>query len=192
MRFFTSDTHFGHTNIIDFCDRPFINVDDMNTCIIESWNSTVGPDDTVYHLGDVALGDKSTWPDIFSKLNGTIHLVIGNHDAPFAGNKPKYRDKYMHRYTPYFATMFHYSWVTVAGRRVNLSHFPYDGDSHDNDRYNNFRYPDEGIPLIHGHTHQPTIFSRSAKNTPQLHVGMDAWDFIPVSEEWVEDWLDSV
>jgi calcineurin-like phosphoesterase family protein len=53
--FFTSDTHFGHQNIIDFCDRPWRTADEMNEALIERWNRLVGPNDTIYHLGDFAM-----------------------------------------------------------------------------------------------------------------------------------------
>jgi calcineurin-like phosphoesterase family protein len=52
--FFTSDTHFGHANIIKYCGRPFASVEEMNRELIARWNAVVGPRDTVYHLGDRA------------------------------------------------------------------------------------------------------------------------------------------
>lgn len=54
--FFTSDTHFNHTNIIRFCERPFERVDEMNEKLIDNWNSVVSPEDFVFHLGDFCLG----------------------------------------------------------------------------------------------------------------------------------------
>lgn len=54
--FFTSDTHFNHTNIIRFCNRPFKDVSHMNETIISNWNRVVGPEDIVFHLGDFCLG----------------------------------------------------------------------------------------------------------------------------------------
>ncbi|MEJ7707010.1 MAG: hypothetical protein WKF82_06805 [Nocardioidaceae bacterium] len=57
--YFTSDTHFSHANIIRLCNRPFADVDEMDEAIIERWNATVTSADTVYHLGDVALGQLS-------------------------------------------------------------------------------------------------------------------------------------
>jgi calcineurin-like phosphoesterase family protein len=54
--FFTSDTHFNHANIISYCSRPFSSADEMNREIIARWNAVVGPEDTVYHLGDFAMG----------------------------------------------------------------------------------------------------------------------------------------
>lgn len=60
--YFTSDTHFYHSNIIDFCKRPFKNVEDMNETLIENWNRVVGQDDIVFHLGDFAWEDPMNGP----------------------------------------------------------------------------------------------------------------------------------
>lgn len=77
--FFTSDTHFGHTNILQFCNRPFHSVQEMNEALINNWNNVVRPEDTVYHLGDFAFGGSQLWNDVLSKLNGHIYLILGNH-----------------------------------------------------------------------------------------------------------------
>ena len=78
---FIGDTHFNHTNIIQYCDRPFTNVEEMNDYIIQQWNSVVGKNDTVYHLGDFALQSrKETIKNLVSRLNGNIILILGNHD----------------------------------------------------------------------------------------------------------------
>ena len=54
--FIIADTHFNHKNIIDYCNRPFTDADNMNTALIQNWNSVVKSDDIVYHLGDFAVG----------------------------------------------------------------------------------------------------------------------------------------
>ena len=77
--YFTSDTHFGHANIIKFCNRPFKNVEEMNQKLIENWNSVVGPNDLVFHLGDFAFGGQPLWRYIREQLNGNIILIKGNH-----------------------------------------------------------------------------------------------------------------
>lgn len=97
--FFTSDTHFFHKNIIKYCKRPWytsldsssgvpiVSDDDvvrMNASLVQLWNSVVEPDDEVWHLGDFAFGIEDVdgkIPDIVSKLNGKINLVLGNHDS---------------------------------------------------------------------------------------------------------------
>lgn len=80
---FTSDTHFFHKNIIRYTNRPFSSVEEMNEGIIEEWNSHVGMNDTVYHLGDVAFCGVTKVDEILSRLKGVKHLVFGNHDRGF-------------------------------------------------------------------------------------------------------------
>jgi calcineurin-like phosphoesterase family protein len=79
--FFTSDTHFGHKNIIKYCDRPFSSTEEMQEAIVAKWNETVKDTDTVFHLGDFSFLDKEKTRWILSRLNGNIVLVRGNHDA---------------------------------------------------------------------------------------------------------------
>ncbi len=75
-----ADTHFGHANIIKYCNRPFANVDEMNEELIRRWNAVVNPQDTVLHLGDVGFHYSSLFK-IIPRLNGGLkRLVRGNHD----------------------------------------------------------------------------------------------------------------
>ena len=78
--FFTSDTHFGHANIIRLCNRPFKDVEEMNEKLIENWNKVVPEDGTVFHLGDFAFGGSALWNSVIPRLNGQIYLIIGNHE----------------------------------------------------------------------------------------------------------------
>ena len=77
--FFTSDTHFFHKNIIKYCNRPFGSVEEMNEALVANWNSVVGPDDHVYHLGDFCFGNVEKWNWCLEpgRLNGHIHLILG-------------------------------------------------------------------------------------------------------------------
>lgn len=79
-KFFTSDTHFGHTNILRYCNRPFENIEDMNNIIIKNWNEVVGKEDIVYHLGDFSFKNSSETKLIRESLNGKIYLCLGSHD----------------------------------------------------------------------------------------------------------------
>jgi calcineurin-like phosphoesterase family protein len=79
--FLTGDTHFHHANIIQYCSRPYHNVTEMNEALIENWNSVVKPNSSVIHCGDFAFANKTEQvTSILKKLNGNIHLIIGNHD----------------------------------------------------------------------------------------------------------------
>lgn len=85
-KFYVSDTHFGHENIIGHCNRPFSSVAEMDAYLIDQWNSVVGPDDLVYHLGDFSVPDAAYARRIFDQLNGRKILVLGNHDERRPGS----------------------------------------------------------------------------------------------------------
>lgn len=185
MRYFTSDTHFGHANIIKFCERPFKDFAHMDEALIANWNETVTPDDHIYHLGDLAMGSFERWDGILSRLNGHKHLVIGNHDRIFAKESPNRRAKFQPVYEGWFETITESAIIGINGETVNMSHFPYNGDSHDGDRYDDMRLHDNGNVLLHGHTHAATKTTRSNIDTLQIHVGVDAWGYKPVSENQI-------
>lgn len=81
--FFTADLHLGHKNIIEYCNRPWKTVEEMNVGLISNWNSVVSPDDTVFFLGDLFFCGKQKAIDILSNLNGRIHWIAGNHDKGY-------------------------------------------------------------------------------------------------------------
>lgn len=184
MHFFTSDTHFSHANIIRFCDRPFKDTEHMDEEIIRRWNSVVSEDDTVWHLGDVALGPIVTSLPKVGRLNGYKILVVGNHERIFSAEKPEKRERFIPEYAKVFDEIYdNVEFTNFDGikEEIALSHFPYEGDSHDGDRFEDKRLEDESRVLLHGHTHMDQIFSHSSKGTLQIHVGQDAWDYTPVS-----------
>jgi len=188
MIWFTSDTHFGHANIIKYCDRPFDDTDHMDEHIIANWNSVVAPEDTVIHLGDIALGpiDKSLAK--VSRLNGYKIAKLGNHDRPFMRDGKADYDDWMQRYAEGFDEVWHWAderKVLLNGQEFVVSHFPYTGDHTPSDRHADKRPVDEGFPLIHGHTHSTDRLTFSSKGTPQIHVGVDAWAFWQVHEDEV-------
>ena len=191
----TSDEHFGHPRIVDLADRPFYDVHDMNNQIVERWNSVVSDTDTVYVLGDFALGKIEESLLFVGYLRGIKILVPGNHDLcwnhfrkPGRGMTPQ---EWAQRYIDVgFAHVFPSMQVQMGGFAVNLSHFPYTGDHFDGDRFSTARMPDDGrTPILHGHTHcgPEDRVTRSAKGTLQINVGVDAWDFTPVHEDVLAD-----
>lgn len=183
--FFTSDTHFGHARIIELSDRPFSDVEHMNAEIVRRWNETVAPDDIVFHLGDVALGKIDESLPLVGRLNGYKVLVNGNHDRPFMNRGKARFEEWDNRYREVFQEILPGTArpLFMGGHRFVISHFPYDGDSHGEERYREDRPVDKGLTLIHGHTHMSNKVSRSNNGTLQIHVGMDAWDFRPVSQD---------
>ena len=170
--FFTSDTHFYHDNIINFCGRPFKNVEVMNETLIANWNSVVGPDDIVFHLGDFCLGGSAEWTNILNRLNGKIYLIVGNHDIK------NLRQGYYSRFE-HIAMQMH---IEVGTQKIYLNHCPflcYGGAYRDTWQ-------------LFGHVH--TSKQNTGIDAPRLHmlfptqydVGVDNNNYTPVSFEQVK------
>jgi calcineurin-like phosphoesterase family protein len=177
---FTADTHFGHANIIRYCDRPFDSVEAMRVELVRRWNAAVAPDDRVLVLGDFALGRIDETLKVLAELNGVKDLVVGNHDRPFDPN-PSRRADWTARYLDAgFNSVTHGTIeFTLAGKhRVLLGHFPYAGDSHGEDRYADQRPVDTGLPIVHGHVHTSWRL-----NGRQFNAGVDVNDYTPISED---------
>lgn len=175
---FTSDTHFGHARIIELCNRPFESVEHMNESMIENFNALVGPQDLVYHLGDVAMGTLADSLPLVGRLNGHKFLVPGNHDRVFSENKPAYIERFLPEYQKVFSGVrSEYICLRPPGAElIDLCHFPFEGDSHEEDRYSHRRPPNDGQWLLHGHVHDEWKI-----NGRQINVGVDVWDFRPVN-----------
>lgn len=109
--FFTSDTHFGHKNIIRFCKRPFETVDIMDPKLVDAWNSVVKKNSVVFHLGDFTFRQKTYLSTLLNKLNGTIVLIKGNHD-----------DEKCLSLFPY---VFDYLEICIENTNIVLSHYPF-------------------------------------------------------------------
>ncbi len=162
VNWYTADTHFGHENVIGFCDRPFRDTGHMDTVLIENLWSKVGPDDDLWVIGDFAFGPKAkeaTYLNgIFGQLPGARkHLIIGNHDLEPTLKLPW--DSISHlvevRDGPHGQshTLCHYPMITWNyARRQSLQFF--------------------------GHVHNNWRGSRNSVN-----VGVDVWDFLPVRFE---------
>lgn len=94
MIYITSDTHFGHANIIKYSNRPFRNVKDMDDTLINNINSIVKEDDVLWHLGDFCLAGKSNAMSHIEYYRNRIkcrriHLIMGNHDPYYHGSPDK-------------------------------------------------------------------------------------------------------
>ncbi|MDR1220438.1 MAG: metallophosphoesterase, partial [Treponema sp.] len=115
MIFFTADTHFNHSNIINLCGRPFSNVIQMNESLIKNWNSCVNDNDEIYILGDFLFkGNGLEADNIIKRLNGKKYLVKGNHDKFIDDknfNKKNFEwisDYYVLHYQKIKIVLFHY------------------------------------------------------------------------------------
>lgn len=166
--FFTSDTHFGHRNVINFAGRPFSSIEEMDKALIENWNSVVPEDGIVFHLGDFCFGGITQWRTIRKKLNGKIYLILGNHD--FKHFKPALSDM--------FEMVTQQMHIYIENQEIYLNHNPFlaFGGSY------------SGTWDLFGHVHSGPN-EKNGKDLPRLEhlfptqydVGVDNNDFRPVS-----------
>lgn len=162
--YFTSDLHLGHSNIIDYCSRPFSSVAEMDETIISRWNETVDSTDTVYLLGDFCFGGKEKTLEYLNRLQGQIILIQGNHDH--RKNLLAFKDKNVPIH-PYLDLP-----LGLSGRLV-LRHRPLQD--------NGYTMP-EGLRgctfFLTGHVHN-TWAHRITRGVKMINVGVDVWDFRP-------------
>lgn len=167
MFIFTADFHLGHQNIIKYCGRPWKTVKDMEDSLIENYNAVVTDDDTVFILGDLTLAGSEYLPTVdrwVRQLKGKKHLILGNHDriAPF-----QYMDLG-------FISVHTGLELFVPGleRKVYLCHDPA------------WAVTAPDTLFLCGHVHN--LF-KQVKNA--LNVGVDVWEYHPVSELTLRKYL---
>lgn len=180
MIWITSDLHFGHEAVIRYCNRPFATIQDMDEALIKNWNSHIQPTDTVFVLGDMTLAPYKYFEPIAKRLNGIKYLVKGNHDHFSDG-----------QYRKLGFTVFEEIKMKLAGKTVRMSHYPYALPWYKR----LFAYKSElrfmerrppkipGEWLLHGHSH---VNYRKADDGNRIHIGVDGWDFRPVSLREIE------
>jgi len=153
--FFTSDTHFGHGGALGLYRRPFASVAAMNEALLARWNETVGPEDTVWHLGDFAIRQRPpVVADLLARLNGRKHLVAGNNDPPAT------------RGLAVWESVQSYLEIEADGVGMVLCHYP----------FRSWRGMGKGWVNLHGHSH-----GRLKPLPRQFDVGVDVWSFRPVT-----------
>ncbi len=169
MLWFTSDLHIGHRKVIEFCNRPYADVDEMHEGIIANWNARVRKNDIVYVLGDVSFTNATKTKEVMDRLKGRKILILGNHDA--AAHKMLAMG---------FDEVYENHKIKIAGREILLSHFPYYPavDSGEDRRYLHKRITDDGGWLLVGHVH--TAWAQKDK---MINVGVDVRDYAPMSHE---------
>lgn len=177
----TSDPHLGHD--VGARHRGYESVEEHDNAVLTMLGrfrrEAYG---TLFILGDLAFGaDKEEQLDKLARAvysfsaRGEVVVVLGNHDRAHPMNNFSWRYKqHVERRGFHVVTS---ASVNHEGTRYNLSHFPYDGDHTEEDRYNEWRLQDTGKPLIHGHVHTDERLTFSKRGTPQIHVGPDAWGF---------------
>lgn len=160
--FVIADTHFYHGNIINYENRPFNSIDDMNKKIINNWNQIVSKNDKVFHLGDVSFGNKDETKDIIQRLNGNKTLIIGNHD--------KSNLKY---------------WLDIGFNDVSKYPIIYKDFlimSHEPPEY--FQ-KDTPYTYLYGHVHSTPMYKTITQNT--ACVSIERWGYKPVDIEKIFD-----
>jgi calcineurin-like phosphoesterase family protein len=203
MRFWTSDWHVSHRNIIEFTNRPFWrlevpmlsefgevepievpDVDAMNRALIGNTNDMVGPDDELWMVGDLAMGHFVESIELFRQLRcRNLFMVAGNHDR-----NHKMHDNWR-KWEPFyeevgFTVLDQETRTTVGDTEVLVCHFPYwDVGRHASKYSAQLPYDDGVTPLIHGHTHNAERYDLERR---MIHVGVDAWNMAPVPETEIE------
>lgn len=186
MRWWSSDFHIGHYNVIRYCNRPFVNVHEMTNTIVKIWNSTVSNCDDMMFLGDFSMSQNYLHTLCWFNFNH-MYWVLGNHDKAnrikremdSGGQLSSIRDR---------ITLIEGGFsVFIGDKEFYVTHRPMDGS--------------DTLPTICGHVHEKYGFlpagtkisehSRSrpitekVTKTPILNVGLDAHNMMPINDEQV-------
>lgn len=166
-----SDTHFGHRNIIEYCDRPFKDTMQMNMAIRDNWNSVVKDGDIVYHLGDVYMGwnEPQTISSFLASLKGRKRLILGNHDDA--------KDK-----TLYDSFQKIIMWRMFPDFGLLLTHVPV----HESTLFRGATGNEQDPPKllnVHGHIHEKPAPSKDHRN-----VSVEQINYRPINIEELRKW----
>lgn len=158
MIFYTADLHFGYLPLVE--KRGFSSVEEMDESLIRAWNRVVGPEDTVYLLGDIGWNEGHVPCRTLARLNGRKHLVRGNHDTGYVDAPLLYR---------YFESVTDFLEIDDGGEHLFLSHYP-------------MLYSKPKGYMIHGHLHNSPQFHDILAQMPRiLNAGVDVNDLAPVT-----------
>ncbi len=185
-KWFTSDLHIGHLNVIQYCDRPFVRADGqgdvglMNRTLIQNWNERVEPEDTVFVLGDFSLGSRELVAQTRQKLKGKIIFIRGNHDRSIQAMLQCGFDEVWNNYQ-----------LESGEFKLYLAHIPlfqHKGKwttEEDGSEPGRIYKPEFTRPppkyfdfFLCGHVHE-----RWKTKGKLINVGVDQWGMKPVSEE---------
>jgi calcineurin-like phosphoesterase family protein len=175
MKWFTSDWHIGHTNIIKYCNRPFANVQEMDKTILDNFFSVVKKGDTVYFLGDLSFhieAIKNTLM-VISMAGIDFNVLLGNHDDTSAVSRFSH-----HQFRKNVYRMLD---LEIEGQPVTLCHYP----------MLTFNRSHHGAWQLYGHHHNggyhkdipPAVMGK------KMNVGVDIHNFMPVSWDQVKEYM---
>ena len=162
-----SDTHWNHNKEFIWKDRGYNSIEEMNKDLIDKWNSVVAPEDIVYHLGDVIMGDLYEGIKCFSQVNGKIHIIRGNHDTP--------KRVEMFLAFPNVLDVKYADIIKFRKKYLYLSHYPTIVANHNGDT---------AFYAINGHTHDKEIFN--FPNYRIYNACVDAHNGFPVNLEKIK------
>lgn len=131
---FIGDMHLGHSNVLNFDNRPFKTITEHDQTLIRNWNEVVGPRDTTYILGDFCWLTEKYWGEILDKLNGKKFLIKGNHDLKTMTTSTQNR----------FIGIKDIHSIKYEGKRIIMCHYPL------------MSYPTSQASncyMLHAHTH---------------------------------------
>lgn len=173
MDWFTSDHHFGHKNIIGYCDRPFTTVEEMDAEMMRRWNNCVRTEDTVYYVGDFAFATKDRIRELLGYLNGTKHLIRGNHDKPHSDTFWKSAG-----FASVQETLRHV--FPELGATIQMDHHP--------------EYWQHSGVQIHGHVHNSRgmypLKAYGVTGQLQINVAVEVWSYAPASLREIVELID--
>jgi len=167
MDYLISDLHLDHDNIIDYCDRPFSSVKEMNETLVDRWNTTIDPDDDVLYGGDLTIRKSAAaLLDWLEELNGEIVFLLGNHDDTVLEGLDRVR--FVEEYT-----------FERRGVPFHAVHDPADGPSNP-----------KGW-LLHGHHHNnwPDRFPFVDHDTRRVNISVELLDYRPLGTDRLVDYL---
>lgn len=188
MKYFTADLHLGHEKVAQL--RGYHNVEEHDEAVLAPLRE-LSPGDQLWVLGDISSGSSDGEHHALHVLGDAVpehvrmHLVAGNHDSCH----PMYRNAYKRqRYFGLFDSVQPFARTRINGHQVLLSHFPYrgGGDHTETERFTQYRLPDEGMLLLHGHTHA-TMWRSGPRSMCVSFDAWDSWGAHPVNEYAVAD-----
>ena len=165
MIYFSSDHHFNHINILKHTQRPFSSVQEMDSEMISRWNSVIKDRDEVYYLGDLTLGNWGTAKSYLDRMNGRIKFIEGNHDKRwFKSLDPKLQ------LPPIYE-------LNYMNKTIVLSHYS----------LRSWNKSFHGSYSLFGHSHgELPPYGKS------FDIGVDCWNFYPVSIEQVFEKMETL
>lgn len=187
-RYWIADLHLGHDKVAGLRELSTARHDQQ---VMQALMST-REEDTIWILGDLSSSrpaEQERALQMLSDVPATMHLIAGNHDPVSSTNRNGW--KYQRAYLAVFESVQQFGRIRMLGKQILMSHYPYawagDGEGRDaTGRYLEYRLPDVGFPLLHGHTHQSTAHIKEDRS--MFCVSWDAHGKL-VDEGTINHWL---